>query len=76
MKAELIAVIVDKGISIGAAIIALLMGYRLAGKKPGESMAFDKWHERWGKTMRVCGWIMLACFVPLLIHDVMRVLHK
>ena len=76
MNSELIAVLVDNGISIGAAVGALLFGYRIVGKKPGESMPFDKWHEKWGKTMRICGWGMLACFVPLLIHDLMRVIRK
>lgn len=66
----------DKGISIAAAIVALLLGYRFVGKKPGESEAFDKWHARWGRTVRIRGWVMLACFVPLLIVDLARVLKR
>jgi hypothetical protein len=71
-----IAVVVDKGISIGGAIIALLFGYRKLGKKPGESLEFDKWYEKWGKVLRFCGWGMLVCFVPLLIADLVRVVGR
>lgn len=73
MTPELIGILADKGISIGAAIIALLFGYRKIGKKPGENVEFDRWHEKWGKTLRICGWVMLACFVPLLIADIVRI---
>ena len=76
MTAKLIAVLIDKGISIVAASVALLVGYRKLGKKPGESEVFDKWHVKWGKTLRICGWVMLVCFVPLLIADVVRVARR
>lgn len=76
MSAELIAVVVDKGISITGAIVALLYGYRLIGKRPGVTKAYDEKFETWGKRLRVCGWLMLVCFVPLLIVDVVRVMKK
>jgi len=73
MRPEVIAVLVDKGISLSAAAIALLYGYRVIGKRPGESVDFDKWHAKFGRPLRICGWVMIACFAPLLVADLARV---
>ena len=76
MTPELIATLVERGISLLIAVFALLYGYRVIGKRPGDSFAVDQWHAKWGRMFRVCGWIMLVCFGLLLVVDLARVLGK
>jgi hypothetical protein len=76
MTPQMIGVLVDKGINVVIAIAFLLLAYRKIGPVPGTNMKLDKWLEQWGKTVKIAAWVMLVCFVPLLLVDIARVTGK
>ena len=59
MRVEVIAALVDGGIPIVGGIYATLLGLRIIGKPPGESPKYDRWHERFGRTLKVLGPILV-----------------
>ena len=60
MRPEVIAAIVDGGIPFLGGIYATLMGFRVIGKRPGESVKYDQWYERFGTTFKVLGPLLIA----------------
>ena len=60
MRPEVIATLAEGGTTIFFGICATLLGYRVIGKRPGESRKSDQWHERHGTAFQVLGpWIIL-----------------
>lgn len=66
---ELIGHLVDKGIHIFIGVWVLLLGYRKIGSKPGANPKWDTWHARFGKLMKVGGFILLLTALFRLVVD-------
>lgn len=73
MTAELVALLIDKGISLAVAFVGLLLAYRKIGPKPGENPRFDEWSKKYERVAKILSWALLACVVPVLVADVVRV---
>jgi hypothetical protein len=59
MTTQLIADIIDHAISIVGGAMALLIGYRLIGPKPGINPKFDAFHGKWGKHLKWLGPVVI-----------------
>ena len=55
MTAQLIAKFADLAIMISAGVVAILIGRRVIGPKPGISEKYDTFHGKWGKRFRWLG---------------------
>jgi hypothetical protein len=55
MNPQTIGALVDAAIPIAAGLYCTLLGYRVVGKKAGESEKYDRWHARSGKMFKVGG---------------------
>lgn len=55
MRPEVIAALVDAGIPLLAGLYVTLLGHRIVGKRPGESMDYDLWFERYGAKFKAFG---------------------
>jgi hypothetical protein len=67
MSSETIAQYIETVVMMGAGLWIWAIGFRLIGKKPGESIKYDAWHDRYGRFFRYGGPIvMLSGMVTLL----------
>lgn len=71
-SAELFALVVDKAIAFLVFLYLTLLGFRVVGKKPGESARYDDWHNRYGRHMKWLGPVVMTIDVLLLIFEVAR----
>lgn len=55
MTSEVLASLVDAAIPFFAGIYATLFGYRILGKKPGQSLQHDEWHQKYGRMFKTLG---------------------
>ncbi|MEA2592952.1 MAG: hypothetical protein QOD62_2783 [Actinomycetota bacterium] len=62
---RLVGGMVDAAIPLLGGIYATLLGFRKIGKRPGESINCDLWHQRWDKTFRFFGPILVMFGVYL-----------
>ena len=72
MRAEQIGALVDGAIPFAAGLYATLLGYRVLGKKPGESPQYDEWHRKHGGKFRVLG---LLTLLTGLLYAMIRLLR-
>lgn len=59
MDPKLFAALVDGGIPFFGGLYITLLGFRVAGRKPGESPKYDDWHERHGGLLQVLGPLLM-----------------
>jgi len=55
MQAETIGALVNGAIPILGGLYVTLLGFRVVGKKPGESLQYDEWHRKHGGKLKVLG---------------------
>jgi hypothetical protein len=55
----------------GGAYVTLL-GFRVIGKRPGESAKYDVWHERYGRLFKLGGLALIAFGLYLAISGLVR----
>lgn len=60
MSAQFIAKLADLAIMITTGVIALLMGLRVIGPKPGINEKYDVFHSKWGKHFRWLGPLIIV----------------
>lgn len=53
------AQLINAAIPFFGGVIALLIGFRIIGKKKGEDPKFDEWHARFGTVLKVCGGVLI-----------------
>jgi hypothetical protein len=73
MNPRIVAGLVDALIPTLGGVYATLLGYRIVGKKPGESFDYDRWHERYGTMLRRFGPLIIVLGIFLAVKSV--VLH-
>ena len=69
---KVIGIAVDAGISLFAGVLAMCMGFRWVGKKPGEDPAHDDKHARYMVCLKWGGPLMIAISVAKAIADPSR----
>jgi hypothetical protein len=67
MTSDVIAVLVDKGITVFAGLFFTLMGFRIVGKKPGESASYDEHMSKFGRLYRIVGPMLIIIGVVLAV---------
>lgn len=72
MRAEAIATIIESTIPIAGGLYGTLLGFRVVGKKPFESLEYDRWHERFGPMFRVLGPLVILFGVFQLVLGLAR----
>lgn len=72
MTAELIGVIVDKGIMLLAGVYFTLLGFRLVGKKKGQSVEYDAKMAKVAPFFKICGPLLVAISLLLIGAKVMH----
>lgn len=60
MNPQLIGLLVDGAIPIVAGLYCTLLGFRVVGKKAGESAKYDEWHARFGKALKIGGPLLIV----------------
>lgn len=60
MSAEVLAKPITAAIQSVIGFYLTLVGFRVLGKKLGESIKYDAWYARWGKWMRISGLFLVA----------------
>jgi hypothetical protein len=70
MRPEAIAGLVEGAIPFFGGIYATLLGHRIVGKKPGEDLRYDQWHERFGPMFRILGPFMVIFGIFLAIKGI------
>ena len=55
-----VATIIDHSISVLAGILALLLGYRVLGPKPGANPKYDTFYLKWTKHLKWLGPVIIA----------------
>lgn len=60
LDARRIGGIVDAAIPLVAGIFATMLGARKVGRRPGEDPNSDRWHERWDRSLRILGPLLIA----------------
>ena len=55
MNPKMIGALVDGAIPLVGGIYFTLLALRVVGKKPGESVKFDQWYDRFGMSFKVLG---------------------
>jgi hypothetical protein len=66
MTAELIGIIVDKGITLLAGIYFTLLGFGLVGKKKGQSAEYDAKMAKVAPLFKICGPILIVIALVLI----------
>ncbi len=72
MRPEAMATIIESAIPLLGGIYATLLGFRVVGKKPLESLEYDRWHERFGPMLRVLGPLVVLFGVFQLVLGLAR----
>jgi len=67
MNPQLIGTLVDGAIPIAAGVYGTLLGFRVVGRKLGESEKYDRWHARFGKMFKVGGPALILLSVVRLV---------
>ncbi len=49
---------------------ATLLGHRLVGRRPGQSLAFDAWHARHGHRLRRLGPLLMLAALLIAIGSI------
>lgn len=70
MSSEMIATLVDGAIPICVGIYCTLLGFRILGKKPGESQKYDQWYGRFGKHFKWLGPLIALFWVVKTISSI------
>jgi hypothetical protein len=73
MRPEVIGQLVNGAIPFFGGIYVILLGFRVVGKKPGASLRYDEWHNRFGGTLKVCGPVIVLFGLFLWITGIARV---
>jgi hypothetical protein len=60
MNAQLIATLIDQSLSVSSGIIAMLIGFRVFGPKPGANQKFDSLHTKWLKHLKWFGPLLIV----------------
>ena len=55
MPPELFAALANAFIGFLIGTFVTLIGFRIVGKRPGEDIKYDAWHQRWGRSFKVGG---------------------
>jgi hypothetical protein len=55
MSSVLIGKLVVRLTGVLLGIYFTLVGFRVVGKKPGESIKYDEWYRRFGKLLKIVG---------------------
>jgi hypothetical protein len=69
MNPHLTGALVDGAIPVAAGLYLTLLGYRVVGKKPGESEKYDRWHARFGRFFKVGGPLLILITVVRLAAE-------
>lgn len=72
MSPDVIATIVDSGIPIAGGIYAKLLGLRIVGPRPGESLKYDQWHKNFGKVYKVLGPLLVLFGIFQMVSGLIR----
>jgi hypothetical protein len=72
VSSDLTGTIAQGVINLAMALYILHVGYRGPDERPGESLDGVAWHKKWGRTFRILGWVLLACFLFLLVQNLKR----
>jgi len=59
MSPELLGQLVNASIPFFGGVYATLLGFRVVGAKPGQSLKSDEWHARFGKLLKVLGPLLI-----------------
>jgi len=51
---------IDAAIPFLGGVIALLIGFRILGKKPGADPKYDEWHAPFGNVLKVAGVVLIV----------------
>jgi hypothetical protein len=68
----MIGALVNASIPFFAGIYALLVGFRVVGKKPGQDPKYDQWHQKFGMVLKVCGPVLILLSIFFLVDGVAR----
>jgi hypothetical protein len=60
MRPETIGALVNGVIPLLGCIYCTLIGYRIIGKRAGESFEYDQWHERFSSMFKIGGPLLIA----------------
>jgi hypothetical protein len=57
---ELLGAVLQGVIRLMIGTFITLIGFRVVGKRPGESERYDRWHHRFGLILKLVGPLMAA----------------
>jgi hypothetical protein len=60
MPPEVIAGLAEGAIPLAGGVYGTLIGYRVVGKRPGESAKYDQWYTRFGVHFKWMGPVLIA----------------
>jgi hypothetical protein len=60
--------LINAAIPFLAGVYALLVGFRVVGKKPGADPKFDAWHARFGLILKIVGALAIGLSFIFLIE--------
>ena len=60
MSADMFGMLIDKGIPFAGGIYMTLLGFRIIGKKPGESDLYDNRLKMAAPILKVCGPLLIV----------------
>ncbi len=72
MTAELFGVIVDKGIMLFAGVYFTLLGFRIVGKKKGQSAEYDAKMAKVAPLFKICGPVLIVISLLLIAAKLMH----
>jgi hypothetical protein len=63
--ADVLEGLIKLAVLFGGGLYAVLLGFRVVGRRPGQNLAYDRCHGRYATTFKVSGALMMAVGIVL-----------